>query len=161
MAKPFVAILVDSDSEFAAIRHCVDVLERLEVEHEVKIASAHRTTKAVQDYVSNATERGCGVFICIATVATHLASTVASQTLKPVISASLHDATLSTTQTPNGIPVTAIAAVNNDTANAAHFAAQILAVSNIALAQRIRRDRDTNAQAVIAKDAMLQQKLNQ
>jgi 5-(carboxyamino)imidazole ribonucleotide mutase len=166
MSKPFVAILMGSDSDLPTMQTTLDVLDQLQISYEVKITSAHRTPDATHSYVTQAEHRGCQVFIAAAGLAAHLAGVVASLTLKPVIGVPMdggplkgQDALLSTVMMPGGIPVATVAIGKAGAKNAAYLAAQILATSDEALAQRIRAERQTNAQAVQAKDAELQQKL--
>ena len=73
MSKPFVAILMGSDSDLGTMQGTLDVLKSLEVPCEVRITSAHRTPAATHEYVNDASARGCAVFICAAGMAAHLA----------------------------------------------------------------------------------------
>lgn len=166
MTAPFVAILMGSDSDLPTMQATIDVLEKLIVPYEVKITSAHRTPEVTHSYVRSADERGCAVFIAAAGLAAHLAGTVAGLTLKPVIGVPMEggplngqDALLSTVQMPGGIPVATVAIGKAGAKNAAYLAAQIIAVADNALAERIKQERKENADAVIAKDAELQKKL--
>ena len=77
MSKPFVAILMDSDSDFPVMQSTLDVLNSFGIAYEVKVTSAHRTPAATHAYVSDAEKRGCKVFICAAGLAAHLAGAVA------------------------------------------------------------------------------------
>jgi 5-(carboxyamino)imidazole ribonucleotide mutase len=144
----------------------IDVLKHLAIPFEVKITSAHRTPKATHDYVSDADQRGCGVFIAAAGLAAHLAGAVAALTLKPVIGVPMEggplngqDALLSTVMMPGGIPVATVAIGKAGAKNAAYLAAQILALNDAALAQRLKQERETNALEVIKKDSDLQKSL--
>ncbi|NIP73541.1 MAG: 5-(carboxyamino)imidazole ribonucleotide mutase [Gammaproteobacteria bacterium] len=166
MSKPFVAILMGSDSDLPAMQATMDVLESLDVPYEVKITSAHRTPEATHAYVKDAEQRGCAVFIAAAGLAAHLAGTVAALTLRPVIGVPLDagplsgiDSLLSTVQMPGGIPVACVAVGKAGAKNAAYLAAQILANSDSTLARRLRRNRDANAEQVLTKDADLQERL--
>ncbi|MCG6976127.1 MAG: 5-(carboxyamino)imidazole ribonucleotide mutase [Acidiferrobacterales bacterium] len=166
MSKPFVAVLMGSDSDLGTMQACLDVLKKLEVPVEVKITSAHRTPDITHAYVKHADQRGCAVFIAAAGLAAHLAGTVAGLTLKPVIGVPMDagpldgmDALLSTVQMPGGIPVASVAIGKAGAKNAGYLAAQILSLSDAALAERLRDDREENAKAVQAKDAELQKKL--
>ncbi len=163
MSKPFVAVLMGSDSDLPILQSTLEVLDALGISNEVKITSAHRTPAATHAYVKDADARGCAVFIAAAGLAAHLAGTVAGLTLKPVIGIPLDagplqgmDALLSTVQMPGGIPVASVAIGKAGAKNAAYLAAQILALSDPALAERIRTEREANAEAVMAKDAKLQ-----
>lgn len=144
---------------------CIDVLKQLDVDHEVKVSSAHRTPEATHNYVRSADERGCLAFICAAGMAAHLAGAVSAQTLRPVIgvpiNASLEglDALLSTVQMPAGIPVATVAIGKAGAKNAAYLAAQIVATADAELRQRLIDERAAAAQAVMDKDAALQAQL--
>ncbi|WP_372749337.1 5-(carboxyamino)imidazole ribonucleotide mutase [Litorivivens sp.] len=166
MSKPFVAILMGSDSDLPTMEASFDVLKKFDIPFEVKITSAHRTPAATHAYVTDADARGCAAFICAAGMAAHLAGAVAAATVKPVlgvpINASLDglDALLSTVQMPGGIPVGTLAIGKAGAKNAAYLAAQIMATSDEKLAKAVRDERQANADAVIAKDAELQKRLN-
>lgn len=166
MSKPFVAILMGSDSDLPVMQSTLDTLDKLKIAYEVKITSAHRTPQATHDYVIDADQRGCAVFIGAAGLAAHLSGVVASLTIKPVIGVPMdggplkgQDALLSTVMMPGGIPVAAVAIGKAGAKNAAYLAAQILALSDAALAQRVRQERADNAAEVMAKDAELQKQL--
>ncbi len=167
MSKPFVAILMGSDSDLPTMQTTLDVLGKLDIPFEVKITSAHRTPDATHNYVTDADARGCNVFIAAAGLAAHLAGVVASLTLKPVIGVPMdggplkgQDALLSTVMMPGGIPVATVAIGKAGAKNAAYLAAQILATSDAKLAVRIKAERAANAADVIAKDAALQAQLD-
>ncbi|MEJ1296281.1 MAG: 5-(carboxyamino)imidazole ribonucleotide mutase [Candidatus Sedimenticola sp. (ex Thyasira tokunagai)] len=166
MSKPFVAVLMGSDSDLPVLQSTMDVLKTLEIPFEAKITSAHRTPAATHDYVKDADERGCAVFICAAGLAAHLAGAVAGLTLKPVIGIPLDagplqgmDALLATVMMPGGIPVATVAVGKAGAKNAAYLAAQIMSLSDLELAARVKGEREANSAAVIAKDAELQAKL--
>ncbi len=166
MSKPFVAILMGSDSDLPTMEASFGVLKSFGIDYEVKITSAHRTPKVTHEYVTNADQRGCGAFICAAGMAAHLAGAVAAATLKPVIGVPINasmdglDALLSTVQMPGGIPVATVAIGKAGAKNAAYLAAQILATADSELAAKLVAERQANADAVVAKDAALQEKLN-
>jgi 5-(carboxyamino)imidazole ribonucleotide mutase len=168
MSKPFVAILMGSDSDLPTMQATLDTLDQLQVPYEVKITSAHRTPAVTHDYVTDADQRGCAVFIGAAGLAAHLSGVVASLTIKPVIGVPMEggplqgqDALLSTVMMPGGIPVATVAIGKAGAKNAAYLAAQILALSDAQLAERIQAERTANARTIIAKDAELQQTLQQ
>jgi 5-(carboxyamino)imidazole ribonucleotide mutase len=156
MSTPFVAVLMGSDSDLPVMEATFAVLKALEIPFEARVSSAHRT---------DADKRGCGVFIAAAGMAAHLAGAVAANTVKPVIGVPINssldglDALLSTVQMPAGIPVASVAIGKAGAKNAAYLAAQILSVSDQALAQRLRAERAANAQAVLDKNAALQEQL--
>lgn len=158
--------MMGSDSDLPAMQAAQGVLDELGVPYEMKITSAHRTPEATREYVTDAETRGCGVFIAAAGMAAHLAGVAAGLTTKPVIGVPLDtsplngiDALLSTVQMPPGIPVACVAIGDNGAKNAAHLAAQILALSDAALAARVKAQRSTITESVKAKDAKLQESL--
>lgn len=165
--KPFVAILMGSDSDLPVMQAALDVFDNLGVKFEVRITSAHRTPEATQQYVKDAEQRGCDVFLAAAGLAAHLAGAVAAHTLKPVLGIPLDagslggkDALLSTVQMPGGIPVACLAIGKPGAKNAAYLAAQILALQDAELAVTIREERKKTAEGVLKKNAELQEKLN-
>ena len=140
--SPSVGILVGSKSDLSVMEKCTKRLEDLGVDHELEVLSAHRTPDAVAEYVASAPERGIKVFICAAGMAAHLAGAVAARTNLPVIGIPVaagtlggFDALLATVQMPSGVPVATVAV--NGAANAAVLAAQILALSDPELAERL------------------------
>lgn len=156
-----------SDSDFPKVEIAAEVLKKLGVAVEMKVTSAHRTPAATHAYVIDADQRGCAVFICAAGMAAHLAGAVSALTVKPVIGIPIDsgpldgmDALLSTVMMPAGIPVATVAIGKAGAKNAGYLAAQIIALSNPPLAQRLREDREANARAVQAKDDELQARLN-
>lgn len=143
-----------------------DVFKKLGIGFEIKITSAHRTPAATQQYISDAEARGCQVFIAGAGLAAHLAGATAAHTTKPVIGVPIDtgplsglDALLSTVQMPGGIPVATVAIGKAGAKNAAYLAAQILALADPALAQKIKEERQANADKVQAQDQALQSSL--
>jgi 5-(carboxyamino)imidazole ribonucleotide mutase len=163
MSQMFVAVMMGSDSDLPVLQSTLEVLKQLQIRYEARILSAHRTPAAVHTFVKDAEERGCGVFIAAAGLAAHLAGTVAGLTLRPVIGIPLDagplqglDSLLSTVQMPGGIPVACVAIGKAGAKNAGYLAAQILALSDPALAQRVRAERTANSEAVLAKDRALQ-----
>ncbi len=165
MSKPFVAIVMGSDSDLPVMEACFAVLKSLDIPFEARITSAHRTPQTTKDFVEDADARGCVAFIAAAGMAAHLAGAVAAATVKPVIgipiNASLEglDALLSTVQMPAGIPVATVAIGKAGAKNAAYLAAQILAGHDTELAQKLRDERTANAQTIAVKDAALQASL--
>ena len=165
MSKPFVAIVMGSDSDLPVMEASFDTLRAFGVSFEARITSAHRTPEATKTYVQDAEQRGCAVFIAAAGMAAHLAGAVAATTIKPVIGVPMNasldglDALLSTAQMPAGIPVATVAIGKAGAKNAAYLAVQILSLSDAPLAQRLRDERAANAEDIYAKDAALQAKL--
>jgi 5-(carboxyamino)imidazole ribonucleotide mutase len=166
MNKPFVAILMGSDSDLPTMEATADVLKSFEIAFEMRVMSAHRTPDVTHAYVKDAQARGCGVFIAAAGLAAHLAGTLAALTTRPVIGVPMNgaldglDALLSTVQMPGGVPVASVAIGKAGAKNAAYLAAQILALGDAELDARVQAERVQQAEVVVAKDAALQEKLN-
>ena len=157
--RPFVAILMGSDSDLPVMRSTMEVLDRFSIAKEVKITSAHRTPEATRAYIKDAEARGCAVFIAAAGLAAHLAGAVAATTLKPVIGVPLEagplsgiDALLATVQMPGGIPVGTVAVGKAGAKNAAYLAAQILALQDAELAETIASERAQMVRTVLEKE---------
>ena len=166
MNRPFVAILMGSDSDLPVMRATFDVLDRIEIPWEAKVTSAHRTPQQTHQYVVDAEARGCVVFIAAAGLAAHLAGVVASLTTRPVIGVPMdggplngQDALLSTVQMPGGIPVACVAIGKAGARNAGFLAAQIIGVSDLSVAEKVKEQRITNVREVIEKDRVLQAEL--
>ena len=164
--RPFVAILMGSDSDLPVMRSTMEVLDSFSIAREVKITSAHRTPEATKAYIKDAEGRGCAVFIAAAGLAAHLAGATAATTTKPVIGVPLDagplsgiDALLATVQMPGGIPVGTVAVGKAGAKNAAYLAAQILALQDADLATAIIAEREQMTRSVQAKDAALQEQL--
>lgn len=155
MSEPLVAVVMGSRSDWEVMEHCVTTLRTLEIPHEVRVLSAHRTPDALEAFLAEAEERGVRVFIAAAGGAAHLAGVVASKTLKPVLGVPMGtqlgglDSLLSTVQMPAGIPVGTLAIGRAGAVNAALLAASILAIEDADVASRIRRYRKEQAQAVL------------
>jgi 5-(carboxyamino)imidazole ribonucleotide mutase len=164
MANVFVAILMGSESDLPVMQGAADVLTSLGVLSEMKITSAHRTPAATQEYLADAESRGCAVFIAGAGLAAHLAGAVAAHTLKPVIGVPIDsgpmqgmDSLLSTVQMPAGIPVGTVTIGKTGAKNAGYLAAQILALQDPDLSQRVKAEREEKAANVQAQDRALQE----
>ena len=152
-----VGIVMGSDSDLPIIKKATDTLKELEIPFEVHIYSAHRTPEEARDFSLNARENGFGAIICAAGMAAHLAGAVAANTTLPVIGIPCKssvldgmDALLSTVMMPPGIPVATVAI--NGGANAALLAAQIIAVEDKALAEKLDAKRKAAAAVVLEKD---------
>ena len=159
-----VGIIMGSDSDLPILRKTMDTLKDLGIPFETHIFSAHRTPLEARDFALSAREQGFGALIAAAGMAAHLAGAIAANTTMPVIGIPCKgpvldgmDALLSTVQMPSGIPVATVAI--NGGVNAALLAAQILAVSDEALAQKLDAKRAADARKVLEKDAALQQEL--
>jgi 5-(carboxyamino)imidazole ribonucleotide mutase len=139
---PPVGILVGSKSDMPILEKCTTRLEELGVEYDLNVMSAHRDPNGVSEYAATARERDLKVIICAAGMAAHLAGAVAARTSLPVIGIPVaagafggFDSLLSTVQMPSGVPVATVAV--NGAVNAAVLAAQILALSDPELAERL------------------------
>jgi len=166
MSTTFVAIVMGSDSDLPVMQATLDTLKKLAIPYEVRITSAHRTPQATHEYIKDADQRGCAVFIAAAGLAAHLAGAVSAITIKPVIGIPLDagplqgmDALLSTVQMPGGIPVACVAVGKAGAKNAAYLAAQIIALQDPELRKRVQQERDASAAAVGAKNEALQKRL--
>ncbi len=168
MATPFVAILMGSDSDLPVMKSTFDTLAAFGIPYEARISSAHRTPAATAAYVEEADQRGCAVFIAAAGLAAHLAGAVAAHTIRPVIGVPMEggplngfDALLSTVQMPGGVPVASVAIGKAGAKNAAYLAAQILALHDQALAQRLKDDRARTSDQIAARNLELQASLKE
>lgn len=156
----FIAVLMGSDSDLPVMQATVEVLRDFDLDYELRVLSAHRTPDETRAYVKDAESRGCAVFVAAAGMAAHLAGAVAAGTTRPVIGVPIDagplsglDALLSTVQMPGGIPVATVAIGKAGAKNAGYLAAQMLALSDPDLAERVASERREQAAAVIARDA--------
>ena len=159
-----VAVIMGSDSDWPVVKAACAELKKFEIPCEAHILSAHRTPAAAADFARSARANGFGVLICAAGMAAHLAGAFAGNSTLPVIGIPMKggaadglDALLATVQMPSGIPVATVAI--NGAKNAAVLAAQILAVSDDALAAKLDAQRSEMAEQIAAKEAKLQAEL--
>ena len=159
-----VGIVMGSDSDLPIIKKATDTLKALDIPFEVHIYSAHRTPDEARDFARSARECGFGVIIAAAGMAAHLAGAIAANTTLPVIGIPCKgpnfdgiDALLSTVQMPSGIPVATVAV--NGGVNAALLSAEILAVSDPEIAEKLDAKRKADAEAVLQKDAKVLENL--
>ena len=157
-----VGVIMGSDSDLPVVEKAIDKLKEYGVPYEVHVYSAHRTPVQAGEFARTAQENGFGAIIAAAGKAAHLAGALAANTTLPVIGipvkSSTLDGLLSTVQMPTGIPVATVAI--DGAANAALLAIQILAVSDMALAEKIRQARATESQKVLEKNAGVEAKFN-
>lgn len=160
-----VGIVMGSDSDLPVLQKAMDTLDALEIPFEVHVYSAHRTPEEARQFASSARENGFGVIIAAAGMAAHLAGAIAANTTLPVIGIPCRstyldgiDALLSTVQMPSGIPVATVAI--NGGANAALLSAQILALSDDALAEKLIARRRSERENVLAKNEQIEKKFN-
>jgi 5-(carboxyamino)imidazole ribonucleotide mutase len=159
-----VIVVLGSDSDLPTMRPAFDTLAELGVDFEAHICSAHRSPDEAAALAANARANGAGAIIAAAGKAAHLAGALAARTTLPVIGVPLKsaeldgmDALLSTVQMPPGIPVATVAI--GAAANAAVLAAQILAVTDAVLAEKLRGRKDAMRAGVRKKDDALQREL--
>lgn len=162
MTKISVLILMGSDSDAPVMKGAVDLLTELGIPCEMTVASAHRSPERVMRLVAEAPGRGVKAFIVGAGAAAHLAGVVAAHTSMPVIGVPIDssalkglDALLSTVQMPPGVPVATVSIGKPGATNAAVLAAQILAVGDPALADRVVAYKRKLAEKVEAAAAKL------
>ncbi|MBQ2848200.1 MAG: 5-(carboxyamino)imidazole ribonucleotide mutase [Clostridia bacterium] len=160
-----VGIIMGSDSDLPVVEKAINTLEDYGVPYEVHVFSAHRTPEHSKDFSQNAILNGFGAIICAAGKAAHLAGAVAANTTLPVIgipvkSSTLDgmDALLSTVQMPAGIPVATVAI--DGAVNAALLSIQILAVSDVELAEKLASARAAATEKVLAANAKIEEKFN-
>ena len=160
-----VGIVMGSASDLPTVKKAIDMLASLDIPYEVHVYSAHRTPDEASDFASSAKERGFGVLIAAAGMAAHLAGVVASRTTLPVIgipckSTNLDgmDALLATVQMPTGIPVATVAI--DGAGNAALLAAEILALCDETLANKLEDKRKRDTLAVLEKNAEIEAEFN-
>ncbi len=163
MAKK-VALIMGSDSDLPVVQSGINRLRTLGIPVEVRVMSAHRTPAQVAEFAASAKENGYGVLIAAAGKAAHLAGVIAAHTTLPVIgipvkSSTLDglDALLATVQMPSGIPVATVAIDGAE--NAAILAAQMLALSDCEIADKLEQMRRDMVDTVMEKDRRLQDKL--
>ncbi|MGA3136962.1 MAG: 5-(carboxyamino)imidazole ribonucleotide mutase [Terracidiphilus sp.] len=154
--QPLVGIVMGSKSDYEVLSAAVEILRTLEIPHEARVLSAHRTPDQLIEYVETARERGLRVLIAGAGGAAHLAGVMAAKTLLPVLAVPIAstplnglDSLLSMVQMPKGIPVATLAIGKPGAANAALFAAEILALTDAALYERLAAWRAARAQEVL------------
>lgn len=143
-----VAVFMGSASDEDLMKPCAETLAKLGIPYKFTVTSAHRTPERTESLVAELEAQGCQVFICAAGMAAHLAGAVAARTTKPVLGVPLAasplggmDALLATVQMPPGFPVGTLALDKAGAKNAAWLAAQILALSDPDLAQRLKDER--------------------
>jgi phosphoribosylaminoimidazole carboxylase PurE protein len=161
-----VGIIMGSDSDLPVMQEAFELLTNFGVPAEITVASAHRSPKRVSEYARTAKGRGLKVLIAGAGGAAHLAGVLAAETSLPVIGVPIAsspltgwDALLSTVQMPAGVPVATMAVGKAGARNAAILAAQILAVADNKLQERLEHYKEELAEKVSEKAATLEEKL--
>jgi 5-(carboxyamino)imidazole ribonucleotide mutase len=155
-AKPLVAVIMGSKSDWDTMRHADEVLTRFGVPHECRIVSAHRTPAWLTEFASGAEARGIEVIIAGAGGAAHLQGMAAAQTTLPVLGVPVEsrtlkgiDSLLSIVQMPGGIPVGTLAIGQAGATNAALLAVAILANQRPELRDKLRQFRTEQTQRVL------------
>jgi len=158
-----VGIVLGSDSDLPVFASCREFLREMGIDHEIIVASAHRTPERAATYATTARERGLRVIIAGAGMAAHLAGVLAAHTTLPVIGVPIDssplnglDALLSTAQMPPGVPVATMGIGKSGARNAAILAAQILAVADHAMAEQLAAFKKTLAAQVIEKSRAIE-----
>ena len=160
-----VAVIMGSDSDLPVVADAIKRLKEFEIPFEVKVLSAHRTPAQAEQFASAAAENGFGVIIAAAGKAAHLGGVIAAYTTLPVIGLPIKSSTLdgldsllSIVQMPSGIPVATVAI--NGAANAAILAAQILALSENTLAEKLAAYKRKMAEDVMKKNEKIQSEVD-
>lgn len=160
-SKPMVAIVMGSDSDLEIMREAGKALEGFGIDYEIDIASAHRSPARTSEFARSAAARGIQVIIAGAGGAAHLAGVIAAETTLPVIGVPIPsvlnglDSLLSIVQMPAGIPVATVAIGKPGATNAGILAAQILALSDAKLTEKLKSHKEKLAQGVVEKSKKL------
>ena len=154
-----ICVVLGSKSDLPIAEKCRSVLEKFDVSFEIRVASAHRAPKYLEEIISNAEDSGCQVFIGMAGVAAALPGVIASMTTKPVIGVPVGgkvplDSLLSIVQMPPGMPVATVGVDRGD--NAGALAVQIIATSNKDLSDAYAEYRSSMTAKVISDDESIQ-----
>src|SRR5579864_4286967 len=164
MSKPLVSIVMGSDSDLEIMREAGKALDDFGIAYEMDVTSAHRSPDRSADFAKKAAERGIKVIIAGAGGAAHLAGVIAAHTILPVIgvpipSTSLQgmDSLLATVQMPAGIPVATVAIGKAGATNAGVLAAQIIGLSDTAIAAKMKQHKEKLARGVEEKSKKLQE----
>lgn len=163
-----VGILMGSDTDYPVMCEAARTLEKFGIPYELEVVSAHRTPARAHEYATTASQRGLKVLIAAAGAAAHLAGVIAANTTLPVIGVPMGtstlnglDALLSTVQMPGGIPVATMAIDKAGAVNSAIFAAEILGLSDAAIASKLLSHKQDLERSVNEKNARLKQQVAQ
>ena len=158
-SSPRVGVIMGSRSDYPTLEPAIEILRELQVPHEKRVVSAHRTPDWMFEYASTAERRGLQVIIAAAGGAAHLPGMVASKTILPVLGVPIPatmlngvDSLLSIVQMPKGVPVGTLAIGQPGAANAALLAASICALNDSGLRERIRAWRLARQQEVLGME---------
>lgn len=157
-SSPLVGVIMGSKSDWETLRHADELLTELEVPHECRIVSAHRTPMWLAEYASQAEARGLEVIIAGAGGAAHLPGMAAAQTVLPVLGVPVEsqvlkgvDSLLSIVQMPAGVPVGTLAIGKSGATNAALLAVAILANSRPQLREKLKQYRQSQTDRVMTE----------
>ena len=150
-----VTILLGSASDLPVAQKCTKILDEFEVSYQLRVASAHRSPRFVEQIVGDALDQGCSVFIAMAGLAAALPGAVAALTTKPVIGVPIggkvpFDSLLSIAQLPPGVPAATVGVDRGD--NAGYLAVQMLALANPKYAAALERNKLEQIERVMAQD---------
>lgn len=166
LRKPVVGVVMGSDHDLPVVQLCLETLEDFDIPYEVRILSAHRTPEKAHSYASTARLNGLKILVAAAGGAAHLAGVLASLTTLPVIGIPIQTKTLggadslySTVQMPAGVPVATVAIGEAGARNAALLAAEILALADEGLHDRLQHFRADLRRRVAAKNEALRERL--
>jgi 5-(carboxyamino)imidazole ribonucleotide mutase len=155
--KEKIAIIMGSNSDWEVMKHAIEFLDLLEIPYEARVVSAHRTPDLMFDFAQSAEENGFKLVIAGAGGAAHLPGMVAAKTTLPVLGVPIptkylngQDSLLSIVQMPKGVPVATFAIGEAGAANAALFAASILAVNNGEIAKKLKLFREDQEKKVLS-----------
>lgn len=158
-ATPLVGVVMGSKSDYEVLAPAIEILKAFDIPHEARVVSAHRTPDWLFKYAEQAEERGLRVIIAGAGGAAHLPGMLAAKTLVPVLGVPVPatmlngiDSLLSIVQMPKGVPVGTLAIGKPGAANAALFAAEILAANDPGLRDRLRAWRRERSEEVLAQE---------
>ena len=156
--KPLVGVIMGSVSDWSTMCYATETLETLKIPFETRVVSAHRTPEWMVEFATGAESRGLAVIVAGAGGAAHLPGMVAALTVLPVLGVPVPatqlnglDALLSIVQMPRGVPVGTLAVGKPGAANAGLLAAQIVAIGDAAVRERIRRWRAARRDEVLAQ----------
>ena len=153
----WVAVIMGSKSDWETMRPASEILDEFGIPHECRVLSAHRTPEALAEFMKDAEDRGCEVFIGGAGGAAHLPGVIASQTVRPVLGVPIEsvlqglDSLLAIAQMPGGIPVGTLAIGKAGATNAALLAAAILGGSRPEMLDKIRDYRQKRADKILSE----------
>lgn len=164
--RPVVSIVMGSDSDLPVMEECYAKLDKLGIEYEVTISSAHRSPEKTAKFAKDARKRGIKVIIAAAGGAAHLAGVLAAHTILPVIGVPMDtkldgiDSLLSTVQMPSGVPVATVSIGRAGAVNAAILAAQILAIENSSLEKKLKTHKSELIRKIDAKNSKIKGGIN-